>query len=714
MAEIQKAPSASAAAALAIEKLGVRNGPDFAAAVQEGRFAYGDLVNTITNGTDTIDSAAKDTEHFGEKFTMFVNRMKVAAEPLASGVFDAVGQAIDRMSPAFQEGIGGVTAFIAAFKAGGDDVTSAGFAGELEKLGLKARRAFDGALPGLQGFADAVSGLSSSVLPALKTAWEAAFGAVESTVKWIGEHQEILDAFKFEIGAGLVVAVYALASAMVPLIVSVYSLAAGVVAATWPFLLIGGAITAVVAGVIWAYRNLGFFRAAVDGVATAAMWLWGSVLVPVAGFLAGVLGPAFSFVAGLIGSFASNIGGWLGNIPGALGGVVEFFEGLPGVVIGFLGTLWTTISGWVVGVATTLPGLIAGWYMAFMQWVIDTIVNLPGQLAYLAGFIIGWIIGEAINLGIALVGWANAFGNWALGVIVAMPGWLANVAAALWGFMVYVVTELPAQLLGWYLAFANWVFSVAGSIGGWLVGVAAALWGWVMSTGAALPGQLFGWFMQFANWAGDLAGKLPGLLNRAADSILNWIRGIPGYVSGAVSSMIDIGKNIVNSLWDGVNSLKDWITDKVKKFASGLIDGIKSVLHIGSPSKDMIEIGKFMAQGLGVGFTGEASNLQHSIDGTMGGLKFDMKGATYARGALGNTVAGDFYTTHPGAPRGTDVASFAALARDMAANGGGMGPTHNWYVQGSIRSDQDLMALVRDELLKQGFSGTPVPTPAGV
>lgn len=90
--EIAKAPSAAAAAGIAIERLGVRNGPDFAAAVGEGRFAYGDLLAQITGGSDTILGAADDTSDFAEKWEIFRNKVMLKLEPVLTRVFDLAGQ----------------------------------------------------------------------------------------------------------------------------------------------------------------------------------------------------------------------------------------------------------------------------------------------------------------------------------------------------------------------------------------------------------------------------------------------------------------------------------------------------------------------------------------------------------------------------------------------------------------------------------------------
>ena len=40
--------------------------------------------------------------------------------------------------------------------------------------------------------------------------------------------------------------------------------------------------------------------------------------------------------------------------------------------------------------------------------------------------------------------------------------------------------------------------------------------------------------------------------------------------------MLDIGKNIVQGLWNGINNAKDWVLDKIKGFGESVLNGIKS------------------------------------------------------------------------------------------------------------------------------------------
>lgn len=76
---------------------------------------------------------------------------------------------------------------------------------------------------------------------------------------------------------------------------------------------------------------------------------------------------------------------------------------------------------------------------------------------------------------------------------------------------------------------------------------------------------------------------------------------------------LQVGKNIVDGLWDGLKrswgSLQEWFNNAV----NGLVDGIKGWLGIHSPSRVFAGIGDFMALGLGEGFTKSMSAVNKDI-----------------------------------------------------------------------------------------------------
>ena len=112
-----------------------------------------------------------------------------------------------------------------------------------------------------------------------------------------------------------------------------------------------------------------------------------------------------------------------------------------------------------------------------------------------------------------------------------------------------------------------------------------------------------------------LSGSLYKLLEVAPKLISTLVNGI----SNMYNEIKNTGKYLVEGLWDGLLSKANWLYNQVRSFAKNIISNIKSALGIHSPSTVMRdEVGKYLAQGLGVGFDKELdsvyNDMQRAID----------------------------------------------------------------------------------------------------
>ena len=95
-----------------------------------------------------------------------------------------------------------------------------------------------------------------------------------------------------------------------------------------------------------------------------------------------------------------------------------------------------------------------------------------------------------------------------------------------------------------------------------------------------------------------LVKAIPELIAHLPEIIVALVEGL----GEAVGAVLEIGVNIVKGLWEGIKSMASWIGEKVSGFFSGIVDGVKGLLGIQSPSKVFEGIGDNMGQGVGVGF----------------------------------------------------------------------------------------------------------------
>ena len=95
----------------------------------------------------------------------------------------------------------------------------------------------------------------------------------------------------------------------------------------------------------------------------------------------------------------------------------------------------------------------------------------------------------------------------------------------------------------------------------------------------------------------------------------------------------DIGKNIVDGIWKGIQSGWSWLTNKVKELANSLLDAAKNALGISSPSKLFaMEIGAPSAAGILSGFQSAMDGVQSGISSSLGGITGNISGQATATG----------------------------------------------------------------------------------
>lgn len=106
-----------------------------------------------------------------------------------------------------------------------------------------------------------------------------------------------------------------------------------------------------------------------------------------------------------------------------------------------------------------------------------------------------------------------------------------------------------------------------------------------------------------------IAQNIPQLVT----SVLNMMATIAKTIWESLPDIIEVGKNIVRGLWEGIKAMASWLSDKVKGFVGGVVDGVKGVLGIHSPSRVFAGIGQNMALGLGQGFEKQMQSVTAGI-----------------------------------------------------------------------------------------------------
>ena len=121
----------------------------------------------------------------------------------------------------------------------------------------------------------------------------------------------------------------------------------------------------------------------------------------------------------------------------------------------------------------------------------------------------------------------------------------------------------------------------------------------VMSIVQQLPGKIWTHLSEAAakvvSWGTELAGKGKDAASKLFDAVVDGMKSLPDEIR-------DVGRNIVDGLWSGINSGWNWLKDKVGSLAKSLLRSTEKALDINSPSgafRD--EVGRWIPPGIAEG-----------------------------------------------------------------------------------------------------------------
>lgn len=291
-----------------------------------------------------------------------------------------------------------------------------------------------------------------------------------------------------------------------------------------------------------------------------------------------------------IANFVSNAAQAIVNfftvtLPDGISAAITWFQQLPSSMADFLNQVIANVSAWV--------GNMSSKAVEIGTRFLNNIITFFSQLPYKIGALLGAIIGTVASWAINMVNKANEVGTQFLQNII--------------NFFV----QLPGNILNFLsLAYTNvttWISNMIASA----IEVGTRFLQNVVTFFSQLPGNIMQWLMNaltnVAQWAVNLGQKG---IEAAKDLVNNVVKGI----SELPGKLLNLGRQAVEGLWNGIMNAKDWLLGQIGSFVSGIIDGFTSAFKIGSPSRVMRdEVGRWITPGIADGITGNMGSLTSAM-----------------------------------------------------------------------------------------------------
>lgn len=361
-----------------------------------------------------------------------------------------------------------------------------------------------------------------------------------------------------------------------------------------------GAVSALVAGVIF----LGPILGAIGGAL-------GVIFNPILAIGAAILGLAAHF--GLLGEGAKSMADGIGT---------AILNAIP-QVLATLSDLGSQAIAWIQAQAPIWAEQALGLGRAFIGWIGPIASQALAALGVWAGQVGSWIIAQAPTWMAQIGTWASAFIDWVspiVGQVVAQLGtWAGQIGT-------WIAAQAPAwaaQIGTWVGAFVDWIAPMIPPALAALGNVASQILSWIADQVPGWVDALSQWAGAFVEWAAPLVGTAIGALGDFAGQLIVWVgQQVPKVVAAA----LPIGAAIIGGIVDALVGLPGAIGDALGD-ATKNIDPANLAANIGSVLSSVAVIGAVVIAGQAVGMayaaaTSAAASVFHGIADLIGaGLK---------------------------------------------------------------------------------------------
>ena len=334
-----------------------------------------------------------------------------------------------------------------------------------------------------------------------------------------------------------------------------------------PFVLLGIAIAAVVAGLIY------FFTQTETGKKA-----WASFV----DFLKSAWDSVVSFFSG-IGQWFADV--WNGAVDGAKSiwqGLVDWFIGIvQGIqniwngIITFFSNLWTTVIGGIQSVWGGVTGFFSGIFNAVSS-VVSTVFSAIGGFAGSA-----WNV--LVGVWSAVAGFFGGIFNAVKGVVSSVFSAIGSFASSAWG----VVQSIWNAVSGFFSGIFNSVRSIVSGVFSAFGGFASSAWGAISGVFNGVGGFFSGVFNGAKNAVSGVFSAFGGFASNAYNAITGVFNGLGGFFSGIFGGI----KDTIDSVLGGVTGTIEKVSGAINGIAGKLGGMFKGSMVVGLPEFNLSSSG---------------------------------------------------------------------------------------------------------------------------
>lgn len=332
-----------------------------------------------------------------------------------------------------------------------------------------------------------------------------------------------------------------------------------------------------------------------NGLRGTATSIWNGISSAIVGVWNGLRGTASSIWNGITGAIG-------GAINGARSAIVSVWNGISSAIVGVWNGLrstassaWNGIKGAIVSVWNAVRSTASSVWNGITSAIVGTINSAKSKITST------W----------------NAIKS----AVVNVWNGIKSTASSVWNGISTAITNTINTLKSKITSVWNAIKSAIQNVWNGIKSAASSVWNAISTT---ITNVINGLKTKITGVWNSITSTLTGIWNniksKAVSAFQNISSSIVSTLQNLPRQLLSIGQNIVAGLWNGIADKGRWLLDQIKGFGRSVIDGLKGVFGIHSPSTVTEWMGEMFDEGLWKGIAGK----QRWLEGKLGGFSDDL------------------------------------------------------------------------------------------
>ncbi len=288
------------------------------------------------------------------------------------------------------------------------------------------------------------------------------------------------------------------------------------------------------------------------------------------------------------------------------------------------GELLEKVTTWISDTYAEIVTWVSDWISKISDWGTDFISGVGETLNTLISDFGSWISDTYSDIESWISDWLSSINDWGSDFISNIGETLSTLVTDISNWITDTYSDLESWVSDWIKKITTWGRDFISDVDSTLADIISSIVSWASDALSEITTWISDSISKIVSWGTDVAKEVKNGMTKfvesittgAIDALTALADGISNMISAAgqyVGSFLQVGKDLIQGLIDGVKQMGSRLVESAKGVVSDAISGAKKLLGIKSPSRVFRGIGNDTIMGMILGVDDERKSAVRSV-----------------------------------------------------------------------------------------------------